>query len=74
MFRFLPILPGRIKPLQKLRLQKRLFWLVYMKGSVLVNRKNEQSRIKSFEMKSVLAAGMHMSILPGTHVTVPMNH
>jgi 1-acyl-sn-glycerol-3-phosphate acyltransferase len=36
-----------------------------MKGSVLVNRKDDNSRRQSFEkMKNVLQNGMHMSIYP----------
>ncbi len=42
-----------------------LFGYFYKRGSVLVDRKNERSRLKSFEkMKKVLAAGMHMCIYP----------
>jgi 1-acyl-sn-glycerol-3-phosphate acyltransferase len=36
-----------------------------MKGSVLVDRKNEASRRQSFDkMKAVLEKGMHMSVYP----------
>ncbi len=42
-----------------------LFGLFYTRGSVLVNRNSDRSRIKSFEkMKKVLADGMHMCIYP----------
>jgi 1-acyl-sn-glycerol-3-phosphate acyltransferase len=42
-----------------------LFGLFYKRGSVLVDRKNEKSRIKSIEaMKKVLLTGMHMCIYP----------
>ena len=36
-----------------------------MKGAVLVNRKSDESRRKSYDkMKKVLQKGMHMSIYP----------
>ncbi|MEO6490946.1 MAG: lysophospholipid acyltransferase family protein [Ferruginibacter sp.] len=42
-----------------------LFGSYYSKGSVLVDRKDERSRYKSFEaMKKVLTTGMHMCIYP----------
>ena len=42
-----------------------MFGFFYRKGAILVNRKDERSRIKSFEdMKKVLANGMHMCIYP----------
>lgn len=42
-----------------------VFGLVYIRGTVLVDRKNEASRRKSFEdMKKVLAQGLHMVIYP----------
>jgi 1-acyl-sn-glycerol-3-phosphate acyltransferase len=42
-----------------------LFGLYYRKGSVLVDRNNDNSRRKSFEeMKKVLAEGIHMCIYP----------
>ena len=61
-----PYVPGANKTIAKASFAKApLFGWFYMKGSVLVNRKSEQSRIKSYEeMKAVLAAGMHMSIYP----------
>lgn len=61
-----PFIPGANKTIAKDSFAKvPLFGLFYKKGSVLVNRKDETSRIKSFEeMKSVLAAGMHMCIYP----------
>jgi 1-acyl-sn-glycerol-3-phosphate acyltransferase len=61
-----PYVPGPNKTIAKASFTKvPLFGLFYAKGSVLVDRKSEQSRIKSFdEMKKVLAAGMHMSIYP----------
>lgn len=61
-----PYVPGPNKTIAKASFAKvPLFGWFYIKGSVLVNRKNEQSRIKSYEeMKKVLADGMHMSIYP----------
>ena len=42
-----------------------LFGLIYKRGSVLVDRKNKDSRKDSFKkMKDVLAMGMHMCIYP----------
>ena len=61
-----PFVPGANKTIAKDSFSKvPVFGLFYKRGSVLVNRKNEQSRIKSFEeMKKVLAEGMHMCIYP----------
>ncbi|MEY4703427.1 MAG: hypothetical protein RIR96_1324 [Bacteroidota bacterium] len=42
-----------------------IFGWFYARGAVLINRKNEASRRKSYEqMKSVLQQGMHMCIYP----------
>lgn len=42
-----------------------VFGLIYRRGSVLVDRKNEESRRRSFlKMKSVLEMGLHMCIYP----------
>jgi len=61
-----PYVPGPNKTIAKASFAKvPLFGLFYKKGSILVDRKNEQSRIKSYEsMKAILAQGMHMSIYP----------
>ncbi len=61
-----PFVPGANKTIAKDSFSKvPVFGLFYKRGSVLVNRKDEQSRIKSFEeMKKVLANGMHMCIYP----------
>lgn len=61
-----PYVPGPNKTIAKASFVKvPLFGLFYKKGSVLVDRKSEQSRSRSFEeMKKVLLAGMHMSIYP----------
>ena len=61
-----PYVPGPNKTIAKASFAKiPLFGLFYRKGSVLVDRKDEKSRIQSFEaMKAVLAEGMHMCIYP----------
>lgn len=61
-----PYVPGANKTIAKASFAKiPLFGSFYKKGSVLVDRKDEKSRSKSFEaMKKVLATGMHMSIYP----------
>jgi len=61
-----PYIPGPNKTIAKSSFAKiPLFGFFYMKGSVLVDRKSEISRRKSFEkMKAVLEGGMHMSVYP----------
>ena len=61
-----PHVPGPNKTIAKSSFAKvPIFGWFYTRGSVLVNRKDDRSRIKSFEaMKSVLASGMHMCIYP----------
>ncbi len=61
-----PFIPGANKTIAKTSFAKiPLFGWFYRKGSVLVDRKSEVSRRKSFdEMKKVLSLGMHMSIYP----------
>ncbi|MCP9752459.1 1-acyl-sn-glycerol-3-phosphate acyltransferase [Ferruginibacter sp. HRS2-29] len=61
-----PYVPGANKTIAKKSFAKvPLFGLFYTKGSVLVDRKSEQSRVKSYEaMKQVLRMGMHMCIYP----------
>lgn len=61
-----PFIPGGNKTIAKSSFAKiPLFGLYYMKGSVLVDRKNESSRRKSYEkMKAVLQNGLHMCIYP----------
>ena len=61
-----PYIPGPNKTIAKSSFAKiPLFGFFYMKGSVLVNRKSEDSRRKSFEkMTATLKNGMHMSIFP----------
>ncbi|HEY6502966.1 MAG TPA: lysophospholipid acyltransferase family protein, partial [Chitinophagaceae bacterium] len=42
-----------------------VFGVIYKRGSVLVDRKSEESRKNSFiQMKEVLALGLHMCIYP----------
>lgn len=61
-----PYVPGPNKTIAKSSFAKvPLFGWFYRKGSVLVDRKDEKSRVKSFEeMKKVLLTGMHMCIYP----------
>lgn len=61
-----PFVPGANKTIAKKSFTKiPLFGWYYRKGSVLVDRKSESSRRKSFEeMKNVLRTGMHMCIYP----------
>jgi 1-acyl-sn-glycerol-3-phosphate acyltransferase len=61
-----PYVPGANKTIAKASFAKvPLFGLFYKRGSVLVDRKNEKSRIVSYEaMKKTLHAGMHMCIYP----------
>jgi 1-acyl-sn-glycerol-3-phosphate acyltransferase len=61
-----PYVPGANKTIAKASFAKiPLFGSFYAKGSVLVDRKNEKSRSRSFEaMKKVLNKGMHMCIYP----------
>jgi len=61
-----PYVPGANKTIAKSSFAKiPLFGWYYTRGSVLVNRKNEKSRIESFEkMKAVLQEGMHLCIYP----------
>ena len=61
-----PYVPGANKTIAKASFAKiPLFGLFYKRGSVLVDRKDEKSRSKSFDaMKKVLATGMHMCIYP----------
>ncbi len=61
-----PFVPGANKTIAKSSFAKvPLFGWFYSKGSVLVNRKDETSRRRSFdEMKKVLHSGMHMCLYP----------
>lgn len=61
-----PYVPGANKTIAKKSFTKiPLFGWFYAKGSVLVDRKNDRSRLASFdEMKRVLRMGYHMCIYP----------
>lgn len=61
-----PFVPGPNKTIAKMSFAKiPLFGAFYTKGSVLVDRRDDNSRKKSFDaMKKVLANGMHMCIYP----------
>lgn len=61
-----PYIPGPNKTIAKDSFAKvPFFGWFYTRGSVLVNRKSDKSRIKSLdEMKKTLAAGMHMCLYP----------
>jgi 1-acyl-sn-glycerol-3-phosphate acyltransferase len=61
-----PAIPGANKTIAKIEMSRiPLFGIVYSRGSVLVNRKDEENRKQSYsQMKKVLAAGMHMCIYP----------
>lgn len=61
-----PYVPGANKTIAKSSFAKvPVFGWFYSRGSVLVDRKSEISRRRSFEeMKKVLATGMHMCLYP----------
>jgi 1-acyl-sn-glycerol-3-phosphate acyltransferase len=61
-----PFIPGANKTIAKAEMAKvPVFGLIYKRGSVLVNRKDKNSRADSFrKMKNVLDLGMHMCIYP----------
>src|SRR5439155_14872246 len=61
-----PGIPGANKTIAKIEMARiPLFGMIYKRGSVLVDRKSEESRRKSFnKMKEVLQMGMHMCIYP----------
>ena len=61
-----PYVPGANKTIAKKSFKKApVFGWVYQRGAVLVDRKSEESRRKSFEeMKKTLAQGLHMVIYP----------
>lgn len=61
-----PAIPGGNKTIAKAELAKTpVFGMMYKTGSVLVDRKNENSRKDSFvKMKQVLEMGLHMCIYP----------
>jgi 1-acyl-sn-glycerol-3-phosphate acyltransferase len=61
-----PHIPGPNKTIAKKELASiPIFGLIYKRGSILVDRKSDESRRKSLEeMKTVLETGMHMCIYP----------
>lgn len=61
-----PGIPGGNKTIAKIEMVRiPLFGIVYRRGSVLVDRKSEESRLRSYsDMKEVLAMGLHMCIYP----------
>jgi 1-acyl-sn-glycerol-3-phosphate acyltransferase len=61
-----PAIPGANKTIAKIEMTRLpLFGMIYKRGSVLVDRRNEESRKASYaKMKEVLDAGMHMCIYP----------
>jgi 1-acyl-sn-glycerol-3-phosphate acyltransferase len=61
-----PFTPGANKTIAKIEMARiPVFGLIYRRGSVLVDRKDEESRKRSYvEMKDVLDKGLHMCIYP----------
>ena len=59
-------IPGAHKTIAKVEMSGiPLFGVIYKRGSVLVDRKSEQSRKESYgKMKDVLRMGLHMCIYP----------
>lgn len=61
-----PFIPGANKTIAKKEMAKiPIFGIIYKTGSVLVDRKSEESRKASFDaMRKVLNIGMHMVVFP----------
>jgi 1-acyl-sn-glycerol-3-phosphate acyltransferase len=61
-----PFIPGANKTIAKVEMSRiPLFGLIYKRGAILVDRKNQDSRRDSFKkMKDVLLMDMHMCIYP----------
>lgn len=61
-----PGIPGPNKTIAKIEMSRiPLFGMIYKRGSVLVDRKNEESRRTSYtKMRDVLNMGLHMCIYP----------
>ena len=61
-----PFIPGANKTIAKIEMSRiPLFGMIYKRGSVLVDRKDKDSRRDSFrKMKEVLDMGIHMCIYP----------
>ncbi len=70
-----PYIPGGNKTIAKIEISRvPVFGWLYKAGSVLVDRKNDQSRKESYlKMKKVLDIGLHMCIYPeGTRNTTDL--
>lgn len=61
-----PGIPGANKTIAKSEMARiPLFGMIYKRGSVLVNRKSEESRRQSYQrMRDILNMGLHMCIYP----------
>ncbi len=61
-----PFIPGINKTIAKIEMSRiPVFGMIYKRGAVLVDRKDEKSRKESYvRMKRVLDLGMHMCIYP----------
>jgi 1-acyl-sn-glycerol-3-phosphate acyltransferase len=61
-----PFIPGPNKTIAKKEMASiPIFGIIYRRGSVLVDRKSEESRKNSYaQMKEVLSLGLHMCIYP----------
>jgi 1-acyl-sn-glycerol-3-phosphate acyltransferase len=61
-----PWIPGPNKTLAKAEMARiPIFGVIYKAGSILVNRKNEQSRRESFaKMQGILEKGLHLCLYP----------
>jgi len=61
-----PGIPGANKTIAKVEISRiPLFGIIYKRGAVLINRKDENSRKESYQkMKDVLNMGIHMCIYP----------
>ena len=61
-----PWIPGPNKTLAKIEMAKiPLFGLIYRAGSILLDRKNEKSRMEStHKMKETLEMGIHLALFP----------
>ena len=61
-----PWIPGANKTLAKIEMSRiPIFGMIYKTGAVLVDRKDKESRAKSFaDMKAVLDMGIHLCLYP----------
>src|SRR5690606_5622448 len=61
-----PFLPGPNRTIAKIEMASiPIFGIIYQRGSVLVDRKKDDSRKHSFlQMREVLSKGLHMAIYP----------